>query len=73
MGFLPFENDAALEWLDELEAGGSEIVRDALTSASSSDGYVEAREGSVAIAAAEVISACQGTRPPTCRRTSPHG
>ena len=57
-GFLPFENDDALEWLDELEVGGSEIVRDALTSAG--DGYVEAPDGSVAIAAAEVISACQG-------------
>jgi hypothetical protein len=60
-GFLPFENDDALEWLDELEAGGSGMVRGALTSAG--DGYVEAPEGSVAIAAAEVISACQGAPP----------
>jgi hypothetical protein len=32
-GFLPFENDDALDWLDELEAGGAEVVRGALTNA----------------------------------------
>ncbi|MGN7148608.1 DUF4259 domain-containing protein [Arthrobacter sp. SAFR-179] len=26
-GYLPFENDDALDWLDELEAGEAEVVR----------------------------------------------
>jgi predicted nucleic acid-binding protein len=60
-GFLPFENDDALDWLDELEAGDAEVVREALTS--TGDGYVEAPKGSVAIAAAEVTSASQGNPP----------
>lgn len=60
-GILPFENDEAMDWLDELEAGGAEVVRSALTNA---DGdYVEAPEACVAIAAAEVTSTSQG-RPP---------
>jgi hypothetical protein len=60
-GYLPFENDDALDWLDELEAGGADVVRRALVKAG--DGYVEAPEGSVAIAAAEITSACQGNPP----------
>jgi hypothetical protein len=60
-GFLPFENDDALDWLDELEAGGAEVVRGALTNAG--DGYLEAPDGSVAIAAAEITSASQGNPP----------
>jgi hypothetical protein len=57
-GYLPFENDDALDWLDELEAGGAEVVRAAVANAG--DRYIEAPEGAVAIAAAEVTSACQG-------------
>lgn len=60
-GFLPFENDHALEWLEQLEAGGAGVVREAL--ADTGDGYVEAPEGSVAIAAAEITSASQGQPP----------
>jgi len=60
-GFLPFENDDALDWLDELEAGGAEVVRGALAKVGAD--YVEAPEGSIAIAAAEVASACQGNPP----------
>jgi hypothetical protein len=60
-GFLPFENDDAMDWLDELEAGDAEVVRGALAHAG--DGYVQAPEGSVAIAAAEVTSAAQGNPP----------
>lgn len=60
-GFLPFENDDALDWLDELEAGGAEVVRGALTN--TGDGYLEAPDGSVAIAAAEITSASQGSPP----------
>jgi hypothetical protein len=57
-GFLPFENDDALEWLEVLEAGGAAAVREALTS--TGDCYVEAPAGRVAMAAAEVASASQG-------------
>lgn len=60
-GFLPFENDDALDWLNELEAGGAEVVRGALANAGA--GYVEAPEGSVAIAAAEITSASKGNPP----------
>ena len=58
-GYLPFENDDALDWLDELEAGGLEVVRGAL--AKPGNGYAEAPEGSVAIAAADITAACQGS------------
>ncbi|KIC67989.1 DUF4259 domain-containing protein [Pseudarthrobacter phenanthrenivorans] len=57
-GYLPFENDDALDWLDELEAGGADVIRKALSQVS--DRYVEAPEGAVAVAAAEVASASQG-------------
>jgi hypothetical protein len=57
-GYLPFENDDALDWLDELEAGGADVVRKALAKAG--DRYVEAPDGAIAIAAAEVTSASQG-------------
>ena len=57
-GFLPFENDDALDWLDELEAGGAEVIRGAL--AKPGNGYVEAPEGSIAVAAADITAACQG-------------
>lgn len=60
-GFLPFENDDALDWLDELEAGGAEVVRGALANAGT--GYAEAPDGSVAIAAAAITSASQGNPP----------
>ncbi|WP_373460133.1 DUF4259 domain-containing protein [Arthrobacter globiformis] len=49
-----------MDWLDELDSGGAEVVRVALTNAGR---YLEASEGSVAIAAAEVTSACQGNPP----------
>jgi hypothetical protein len=58
-GFLPFENYDALDWLDQLEGGGAEVVRGALTTTGT--GYLEAPEGSVAVAAAEITSACQGS------------
>jgi len=58
MGYLPFENDDALDWLDELEGGGAEVVRQALSKAG--DRYVEAPDGALALAAAEVVSASQG-------------
>ncbi len=59
-GFLPFENDDAVDWLDELEGGGTEVIRAALGKAGT--GYVDAPDGCIVIAAANVISASQGTR-----------
>ncbi|MFF1253509.1 DUF4259 domain-containing protein [Pseudarthrobacter sp. NPDC058329] len=47
-----------LDWLDELETEGTEVVRGAL--AKPGNGYVEAPEGSIAIAAASIAAACQG-------------
>jgi hypothetical protein len=60
-GFQAFENDDALDWLGELESGGVEAVRQGLTAAG--DGYIEAPDGSVAIAAAEITAAAQGSPP----------
>lgn len=57
-GYLPFENDDALDWLEELEACGSDVIRQALAKAG--DRYVEAPDGAVALAAAEVTAASQG-------------
>ncbi|TQJ36751.1 uncharacterized protein DUF4259 [Arthrobacter sp. SLBN-122] len=57
-GYLPFENDDALDWLEELEAGGADVVRSAL--AKGGDRYVEAPAGAIALAAAEVTAATQG-------------
>ncbi|WP_285242847.1 DUF4259 domain-containing protein [Pseudarthrobacter sp. fls2-241-R2A-127] len=57
-GYLPFENDDALDWIEDLEAGGAQVVRQALAKAG--DRYVEAPEGAVALAAAEVTAATQG-------------
>lgn len=57
-GCLPFENDDALDWLEELEAGGAAVVRKALAKAG--DRYVEAPDGAIALAAAEVTAASQG-------------
>lgn len=60
-GFQAFENDDALDWLIELEAGGATAVREGLTVAG--DGYLEAPDGSVAVAAAEITAAAQGSPP----------
>jgi len=57
-GYLPFENDDALDWMEDLEAGGAQVVRQALAKAG--DRYVEAPQGAVALAAAEVTAATQG-------------
>ena len=53
-----FENDDAMDWLDGLARGhGATPIRDALSAAAESDGYVEAPEASAALAAAEVVAA----------------
>jgi hypothetical protein len=57
-GYLPFENDDALDWLDELESGGAEVIRKALAKAG--DRYINAPDGAIALAAAEITSASHG-------------
>lgn len=56
-----FENDDALDWLQEFENGGAAAVAAALdhvTSLSEGD-YLEAPEASMALAAAEIVAAAR--------------
>jgi hypothetical protein len=57
-----FENDSALDWVAELaERGGIEPVVEALERATASaDGYLDADDGSMALAAAEAVAASKG-------------
>ncbi|WP_263422475.1 DUF4259 domain-containing protein [Arthrobacter sp. NicSoilB11] len=48
-GCLPFEDDDALDWLQDLEAGGADVGRQALAKADNR--YVEAPDGAIAMAA----------------------
>ncbi|MDB4950930.1 MAG: hypothetical protein JWM27_3579 [Gemmatimonadetes bacterium] len=53
-----FENDDAMDWLDDLLDGdGTVLLRDALSAAAEADGYVEGPDASAALAAAEVVAA----------------
>lgn len=56
-GHGSFENDDALDWVYALEADGVEAIRSALAAVLEADGYVEAPEASMALAAAEVVAA----------------
>ena len=53
-GSGPFENDDACDWLDELADSGVAALREALALADAAD-YLEAPDGSVVVAAAEVV------------------
>ena len=58
-GVGPFENDDAADWVYELEAGeGLDVLRSALSLGELD--YVEAPEGSIALAAAEIVAASGG-------------
>jgi uncharacterized protein DUF4259 len=59
----PFENDAAMDWVADLERIGAQAVRTALSVAA--DGYLEAPEGEEAVAAAEVVASALGEPGPT--------
>ncbi|MBS2028501.1 MAG: DUF4259 domain-containing protein [Deltaproteobacteria bacterium] len=60
-----FENDDAADWIYELEeADDLEILETTLESAAENDDYLEAPEGSMAIAAAEVVAALLGKPAP---------
>ena len=57
----PFDNDDALDWVWELsESSDLSVVEEALQSAISTSGYLEAPTGSIAVAAAEVVAALKG-------------
>ena len=64
----PFDNDDVADWVDELaETPRGEwpgMLRDALTAAVEEDGYLEAPEGSIAVAAAAVGAATLPGGPP---------
>jgi uncharacterized protein DUF4259 len=61
-GVGSFENDDALGWVDELvEAADLSPVEEAVATVDEiGEGYLEAPEASVAIAAAEVVAAVRG-------------
>lgn len=61
-GGLPFENDAALDWLGQLEEGGGAALREALrTAAACPEGdYLDVDDGSAALAAAKVVALAFG-------------
>lgn len=54
-----FENDDALDWVSELEGGTVDLVRFGLAVTKSD--HLESPDGSVAIAAAEVVAASVGS------------
>jgi hypothetical protein len=58
-GEKAFENDSALDWLAEFEDEGATAVREILkrVAGAKASEYVEADDGSAAIAAAEIVAA----------------
>jgi len=59
-GIGSFDNDDAADWVYELEeSGGADAISQALR-AIGPDGYLEAPDCSIALAAAEVLAALQG-------------
>lgn len=60
-----FENDDALDWAQQFEAKPGMRALVATLEAATGAGYLEAPEGSAAIAAAEVLAAVAGKPSPT--------
>lgn len=61
----PFENDDALDWVWELESSsGFAVLESALATAANRPSYLEAPDGSIAVAAAEVVAALLGNPQP---------
>lgn len=59
-----FDNDTALDWLDDLaRAPGTRAIRQALEHVSDNDGYIDADEASAALAAAELVAGLLGQPP----------
>jgi hypothetical protein len=56
-----FENDDAMDWLDDLLDGDDDVLlRDALSAAAEADGDLESPDSAAALAAAEVVAALTG-------------
>ena len=64
-GYKSFENDSALDWVENyLKRGGQSAVESTIASVAKGRGYLQAPDGCSAIAACEVLAAAQG-RPST--------
>lgn len=64
-GYKSFENDDALDWVENyLKRGGPAAVERTITTVAKGKGYLEAPEASYAIAACEVLAAAQGRPSP---------
>lgn len=63
-GAKAFQNDSALDWLAELESDGVAAIHEILSRVASSGDtqYVDADDGSAAIAAAEIVAATRHGR-----------
>lgn len=60
-GHGPFENDDALDWVNELADGGAELVADTLAVPDDPESLdLDAPDGQVILAAAEVVAAALG-------------
>ena len=61
-GEKAFENDSALDWLDDLESEGVDALRDLLARVADTDeaDYLDVDDGAPAIAAAEIVAAARG-------------
>lgn len=55
-----FDNDDALDWIDQLENGGATALTEAFAAIADADAYVDASDASMALAAAEVAAAARG-------------
>src|SRR5579885_2551780 len=64
-GYKSFENDDALDWVENfLKPGGQSAVEKTVARVAGGRGYLEAPDGCYAVAACEVLAAAQG-RPST--------
>lgn len=56
-GHGSFENDSAMDWLGQIVGGDPSIVRAALEYVVVASGHIDVDDGSVALAAAELVAA----------------
>ena len=63
-GAKAFQNDAALDWVSELETGGLAKLRDTLSAVATTNlgDFVDVDDGARAVAAAEIVAAAFGSR-----------
>ena len=63
-GLGVFENDCAMDWLDEsCESTGDAAIREALKEVVSGGDYLEVDEGSAGLAAIEILNCLRGNPP----------